>query len=94
MQKYAKLEFIYQCLMFDFEKLVVSAKAKNFNSGVRKYLTEYKLDHCTNDQLRRASFSIVLNTAEGSFTHVTNRCPVRYRRTGLFCQSLFGACSA
>jgi hypothetical protein len=50
--------------MFDFEKLIVYKKAKEFNSGIRQFLKEAKLDPTTNDQLRRASFSIVLNLAE------------------------------
>ena len=52
--------------MFDFEKLEVYKKAKVFNSGLRKFIKETTLDATTNDQLRRASFSIVLNLAEGS----------------------------
>jgi len=52
--------------MFDFEKLEVYKKAKSFNSGIRSFITKTKLDNNTNDQLRRASFSIVLNLAEGS----------------------------
>lgn len=52
--------------MFDFEKLDVYKKAKTFNAGIREFLKEAKLDPTTNDQLRRASFSIVLNLAEGS----------------------------
>ena len=52
--------------MFDFEKLEVYKKAKIFNAGIRQFLKEAKLDPTTNDQLRRASFSIVLNLAEGS----------------------------
>jgi len=52
--------------MFDFEKLIVYSKAKEFNADVRKYLSTNKFDKITNDQLRRASFSIVLNIAEGS----------------------------
>ncbi|MFC2089151.1 four helix bundle protein [Bacteroidota bacterium] len=52
--------------MFDFEKLDVYKKAKAFNSDIRQFLKEAKLDPTTNDQLRRASFSIVLNLAEGS----------------------------
>jgi len=52
--------------MFDFEKLEVYKKAKTFNAGIRVFLKEAKLDPITNDQLRRASFSIVLNLAEGS----------------------------
>ncbi len=52
--------------MFDFEKLEVYKKAKTFNSGIRQFIKETKLDPTTKDQLRRASFSIVLNLAEGS----------------------------
>ena len=52
--------------MFDFEKLVVYKKAKAFNTSIRLFLKESKLDPNTNDQLRRASFSVVLNLAEGS----------------------------
>ena len=52
--------------MFDFEKLEVYKKAKYFNSEIRKFIIETKLDPNTKDQLRRASFSIVLNLAEGS----------------------------
>jgi four helix bundle protein len=52
--------------MFDFEKLDVYKKAKAFNSGIRTFISKAKLDNITNDQLRRASFSIVLNLAEGS----------------------------
>ncbi len=52
--------------MFDFEKLEVYKKAKAFNKGIRQFLKDTNLDPTTNDQLRRASFSIVLNLAEGS----------------------------
>lgn len=52
--------------MFDFEKLTVYKKAKEFNRIVRSYITANNLDRTTNDQFRRASFSIVLNIAEGS----------------------------
>jgi len=52
--------------MFDFEELVVYVKAKEFNAETRKFLKTTKLDATTIDQLRRASFSIVLNIAEGS----------------------------
>lgn len=51
--------------MFDFEKLDVYKKAKIFNSSIRQFIKETKLDPTTNDQLRRAAFSIVLNLAEG-----------------------------
>ena len=52
--------------MFDFEKLDVYKKAKKFNSEIRLFIKESNLDPTTKDQLRRASFSIVLNIAEGS----------------------------
>jgi len=52
--------------MFDFEKLQVYSKAKIFNKEVNTFLMSTKLDRTTNGQLRRASFSIMLNIAEGS----------------------------
>ncbi len=52
--------------MFDFEKLVVYQKAKAFNAGIRAFIKATRLDNTTNDQLRRAAFSVVLNLAEGS----------------------------
>lgn len=52
--------------MFDFEKLSVYKKSKIFNKEVINYLDVNKVDKITQDQLRRASFSIMLNIAEGS----------------------------
>lgn len=52
--------------MFDFEKLEVYNKAKHFNVKVSEFLKNNKTDKATKDQLRRASFSIMLNIAEGS----------------------------
>jgi len=52
--------------LFDFEKLQVYTKAKEFNKKVNTFLTSSNLDRTTNGQLRRASFSIMLNIAEGS----------------------------
>lgn len=52
--------------MFDFEKLDIYKKAKAFNAKIRTCITSLNLDRTTKDQLRRASFSIVLNIAEGS----------------------------
>ena len=50
--------------MFDFEKLEVYLKAKAFNNQVFDYITVNKnFDRVTRDQLRRASFSIMLNIA-------------------------------
>lgn len=52
--------------MFDFEKLEVYQKAKAFNKTSYQYIQQTKdLDRTTKDQLRRASFSIMLNIAEG-----------------------------
>jgi four helix bundle protein len=52
--------------MFDFCKLEVYQKAKAFCIMVSKLLASGKFDEPTKDQLRRASFSIMLNIAEGS----------------------------
>jgi four helix bundle protein len=52
--------------MFDFQKLDVYQKAKEFNKDITKILASKTFDRVTNDQLRRASFSIMLNIAEGS----------------------------
>ena len=52
--------------MFDFEKLTVYIKAKSINAEIRTFIQSSKLDPTTKDQLRRASFSIVLNIAEGT----------------------------
>jgi four helix bundle protein len=52
--------------MFDFQKLSVYQKAKSFNRGIFNLLQQTKLDRIIQDQLKRASFSIMLNIAEGS----------------------------
>ncbi len=61
--------------MFDFEKLEVYDKAKSFNRSITLFLKSSKTDKVTKDQLRRASFSILLNIAEGSgrFTNADKR---------------------
>ena len=61
--------------MFDFEKLTVYTRTKAFNKKVNSLLENSNLDRTTNDQLRRASFSILLNIAEGSgrFTSADKR---------------------
>jgi four helix bundle protein len=51
--------------MFDFQKLDVYLKAKNFCLDTKEILKKKEIDRVTNDQLRRASFSIMLNIAEG-----------------------------
>jgi four helix bundle protein len=52
--------------MFDFCKLDVYQKAKGFCILMNKLISKGTFDRTTNDQLRRASFSIMLNIAEGS----------------------------
>ena len=52
--------------MFDFQKLEVYQKSKNFCKVIYSTLDERNFDRATNDQLRRASFSIMLNIAEGT----------------------------
>lgn len=54
------------CAMFDFQKLEVYQKAKSINKLITDFLKKNDFDRITNDQLRRASFSIMLNIAEGS----------------------------
>ena len=53
--------------MFDFEKIDVYQKAKMFNRQVFSPIHEKRyLDITIRDQFKRASFSIMLNIAEGS----------------------------
>jgi four helix bundle protein len=52
--------------MFEFQKLDVYKKAKSFHSDCKKLISAKKLDNYVKDQLGRASFSVVLNIAEGS----------------------------
>lgn len=53
--------------MFDFEKLDVYQKAKQFNKEVYTFLRNSKtIDSVSKNQLRRASLSVVLNIAEGT----------------------------
>ena len=52
--------------MFDFEKLEVYKKAKHLNKSIATFLQQTKVDKVTYYQLRRASFSIMLNIAEGA----------------------------
>ena len=51
--------------MFDFEKLDVFAVVENLNIEVYNHLKNNKIDDYIRDQWQRASFSIVLNLAEG-----------------------------
>ena len=52
--------------MFDFEKLEVYSKAKQFNITVSSFLEQTKVNKNKKDQLERAAFSIMLNIAEGT----------------------------
>ncbi len=53
--------------MFDFEKLEVYQKAKKFNALVYNFFQKNpNIEAVTRNQFRRASFSIMLNIAEGS----------------------------
>jgi four helix bundle protein len=52
--------------VFDFQKLDVYQKAKSFCKDIAATIATQKFDRTTNDQLRRASFSIMLNIAEGA----------------------------
>ena len=52
--------------MFDFQKLLVYQKAKEFNIEIYELIQHENFGRVVNDQLRRASFSIMLNIAERS----------------------------
>jgi four helix bundle protein len=52
--------------MFEFQNLEVYKKAKSFHTEIKLFILSIKLDRNIKDQLGRASFSIVLNIAEGS----------------------------
>lgn len=52
--------------MFDFQKLEVYKKSKSFHIACRSMLNKLKPEKYITDQLSRASYSIVLNIAEGS----------------------------
>lgn len=52
--------------MFDFEKLEVYQRAKEFNAEISHFISRNEMDRIIKDQLKRASLSIALNIAEGS----------------------------
>lgn len=52
--------------MFEFQNFEVYKKAKNFHAESKELIRSVQLDKVTQNQLLRASFSIVLNIAEGS----------------------------
>ncbi len=53
-------------ILCDFQELTVYKKAKNFHINCKLILVKTKPDKYVINQLGRASFSIVLNIAEGS----------------------------
>lgn len=55
--------------MFDFEKLIVYQKSKSVNKEINILIKRKKLDYVFQDQLKRASLSVILNIAEGSGKH-------------------------
>ncbi len=59
-------------LMFDFQKLEVYSLAKLICKSFKDLIKVSHFDRVTSDQLRRASFSIMLNIAEGS-SRFTNK---------------------
>jgi len=52
--------------MFDFQKLDVYKKSKAFHLECKNIILNNNLDRYVKDQFGRASFSIILNVAEGS----------------------------
>lgn len=70
--------------MFDFQKLEVYQKSKQYHISCKKLLSDYALDGFVRDQLGRASFSIPLNIAEGSGVYLRvclRHIPERHRAT-------------
>ncbi|MGM0479184.1 MAG: hypothetical protein ACQERC_08155, partial [Bacteroidota bacterium] len=62
-------------MKFDFQKLTVYKKAKLFHKDAKALISEKTLTSYEKDQLRRASFSAVLN-----ITKLSGRCSKLYRR--------------
>lgn len=63
--------------MFDFQKRSVYQKAKDYNKDISLLIKDSNFNSTTNDQLRRASFGIMLNIAEGS-SRFTNKDRKRF----------------
>lgn len=51
---------------FEFQKLSVYKKAKMFHKNAKNIISNKQLKSYEKNQLSRASFSIILNIAEGS----------------------------
>jgi four helix bundle protein len=59
-------------LLFDFQKLEVYKKAQQFHLESKILHQNMQLERYVVDQLGRASYSVVLNIAEGSGRHSPN----------------------
>lgn len=78
--------------MFNFKKLIVYNKAKAYNKDIFNFINSHDLDRTTKDQLKRVSFSIMLNIAEGSgrFTNPDKRrFHVMARGSAFECAAVF-----
>jgi four helix bundle protein len=53
-------------VLFDFQKLEVYRKSRDFHLACKSMLRNFTVEKYVNDQLGRASYSVVLNIAEGS----------------------------
>ena len=53
-------------MKFEFQNLTVYKKAKDFHNQAKAVIEQKHLKSYEKDQLSRASFSVVLNIAEGS----------------------------
>lgn len=52
--------------MFSYENLFIYKQARSYNLIIRQLLKDSRLDYPTENQLRRAALSVVLNIAEGN----------------------------
>ena len=73
-------------MKFEFQNLTVYKKAKIFHQDAKKLIAVKKLSSYEKDQLSRASFSVVLNIAEGSgrFTKKDRRGSFVIARSSVF----------
>jgi four helix bundle protein len=60
------MQFEITYTKFDFQKLEVYIKARDFHILCKSILNKTKQERYVKDQLGRASYSVVLNIAEGS----------------------------